>query len=180
MLEKLQEWDFPPTEWEVSVCNDLLNLVAVYVQRAPKDQLEQMGRRSNECHSNVRWYVKNDPEHLSKAVSGWILENSCFTLHSVIEQDGRLICIAPNFFSDDRFLFVPDDKIEWIEDGDVFRAIRNGQSVGPGVRIHPQFTMAQSQMVRSRLLAGASPTEAMKFTKEEFEVLKSKYELRGR
>jgi hypothetical protein len=73
------------------------------------------------------------------------------------------------------FPFIPDSKISWIEDGDVYSAIRDGRKIELGVRVFPEFTMAQCAILRERLLSGIDPRKVVNFSKEEMEELKRCY-----
>jgi hypothetical protein len=122
-----------------------------------------------------RWYVQNDPTSKARVVTGWWVQWPVFVLHSVIETDGQFTCITPSPYNEVRVPFIPDPKISWIENGEVYSAVRLGQIVGPGVRVFPAFTMAQNVIVRERLLSGVDPLQAGNFTDEEMAELKRQY-----
>jgi hypothetical protein len=130
---------------------------------------------ANECHANVRWYVKHDPSKKARAVTGWWVQWPDFVLHSVIEMDGQLICITPTQFDEAELPFIPDPKISWIENGEVYSAVRDGRVIGPGIRAFPAFTRARNAIVRERLLAGVDPFRAIEFTDEMMETLKREH-----
>jgi hypothetical protein len=90
----------------------------------------------------------------------------------VIEADGKLVCITPSHFNEAEFPFIPDPKISWIENGDVYSAVRDGRIVGPGIRAFPSYTMARNAIVREQLLAGVDPLKAIEITSEMMEILK--------
>src|SRR5216683_1538176 len=175
LLEKGEEWYFPPSPWEAVVCTELKEEDVVVVPRTPADQLAWMRMPANKCHANARWYVQNDPARIARVVTGWWVQWPVFVLHSVIETDGQLICITPSPYNEVEVPFIPDPKISWVEDGKVYSAVRLGQIVGPGVRVFPAFTMAQNVIVRERLLLGVDPLEAGNFTDEEMAELKRQY-----
>jgi hypothetical protein len=175
MLEKGKEWEFLPSAWEASVCAELREEDVVIVPRALPEQLAWARMPSNQCHANVRWYVANDPSQRTRAVTGWWVQWPNFVLHSVIETGGRLICITPSPLDEAEIPFIRDSKINWIEDGEAYAAMRNGQKIGPGVRVFPAFTMAQTAIVRQRLLAGVDPRKAGDFSDEDMEKLKRRY-----
>jgi hypothetical protein len=127
---------------------------------------------TNACHANVRWYVEHDPSHRARAVTGWWVQWPDFVLHSVIEDDGELICITPAEYNETELHFIPDSQISWIEDGKVSSAVRHGRKIGPGIRAFPAFTMARNAIVRERLLAGVDPFKAIEFTDEMMDALK--------
>jgi hypothetical protein len=175
MLNKSKEWDFSPSAWEAAVCAELREEDVVVIRRAPAGQLAWSRMPANECHANARWYVKNDPSGKARAVVGWWVQWPNFVLHSVVEVEGALICMTPSQFNEAEIPFIPDPKIGWIENGEVYSAIRNGQIVGPGVRKFPEFAMAQNEIVRERLIAGVDPSKAGDFTDEEMEELKRQH-----
>jgi len=175
LLKKGEEWDFPPSPWEAAVCAELKEENVVIVPRAPADQLASMRMPANKCHANVRWYVQNDPAGKARSVTGWWVQWPVFVLHSVIEADGQLVCITPSAYNEVEVPFLPDPKISWVEDGEVYSAVRQGHIIGPGVRALPAFTMAQNAIVRERLLAGCDPLKAGDFSDEEMMELKRQY-----
>jgi hypothetical protein len=130
---------------------------------------------ANRCHANARWYSRNDPSGKARVVTGWWVQWPAFVLHSVVETDGQLMCVTPSLYNEVEFPFIPDPKITWMEDGEVYSAVRLGQIVGPGVRVHPAFTMAQNEIVRERLLSGMDPLKVGDFTEEEMEELKQQH-----
>src|ERR1700682_1693078 len=133
-LKKSEEWNFPASPWEAAVCAELQEEAVVLVRRAPAEQLAWSRMLASQCHGNARWYTKNDPSGKARMVTGWWVQWPNFVLHSVVEIEGRLICITPSSFHDDGEIpFIPDAKISWIEDGDVYSAVRSGQIGGSGV-----------------------------------------------
>lgn len=174
-LKKSAEWDFSASAWEAEVCAELREDAVILVPRASAEQLAWSRMLASQCHANARWYAENDPSGKAKMVTGWWVQWPNFVLHSVIEVDQQLICITPSSFHEGEIPFIPDPKINWIENGDVYSAVRNGQIVGPGVRVFPAFTMAQNAIVRERMLAGRDPLKATYFTDAEMAELKQKY-----
>lgn len=175
LLKNGEEWNFSPSPWEAAVCAELKEEDVVVVPRTPADQLAWMRMPANKCHANARWYVQNDPTGKARVVTGWWVQWPVFVLHSVIESDGQLICITPSPYNEVEVPFIPDPKISWVEDGEVYSAFRQGQAIGPGVRVFPAFTMAQNAIVRERLLAGCDPLKAGDFTDDEVEELKRRH-----
>jgi hypothetical protein len=174
-LEDVAAWEFPSSPWESAVCAELRDKTVLVVPRAPINQLNSMPLRPKECHANVRWYVKNDPYKETRAVTGWWLQWPDFVLHSVIEINGQLICITPSYFHETELHFIPDPKINWIETGEVYSAVRDGQVIRIGVRTFPSFTMARCAILRERLLAGIDPSSAIQFSEELMEKLKREH-----
>jgi hypothetical protein len=172
ILELGGEWDFPASSWEEALCAELKASDAVIVTRVPSELLAWMRMRANRCHDNVRWYAENDPSGKSRAVVGWWVQWPIFILHSVVETEGQMFCVTPSSLRDAEFSFIPDPKINIQKVGDIYSVVRDGHEIGPGVRLHPDFTMAQNRIIRERLLAGADPDKARNFTEKEFDALK--------
>lgn len=176
LLEQNDVWDFPPTDWEAELVNELLDMPVLMVPKAPANQLKEMRLPFNECHENTRWYAKSAPSGAVKSVAGWwVMENATFVLHSVLEQEGHYLCITPTQFSETKIPFIPDEKIMWEPAGDRYEAYRNGQKIGPGVRRFPREAMIQNAAFRARLKSGMNPHRAMNFTPEEWGEAKKKY-----
>jgi hypothetical protein len=175
MLEQGGKWDFPPSPWEATLCAELRNQTVILVPRIPAEQLRSMRMPANECHSNVRWYVNHDPSKMVRGVTGWWVQWPDFVLHSVVEIDGQMRCITPTHFGEAEIPFIPDPKISWIEDGEVYSEVRDGHVIGPGVRAFPSYTMARSAIVREKLLAGVDPFTAIELTDELMETLKREH-----
>jgi hypothetical protein len=175
MLQQGENWNFPQSHWEASVCNELRSQDTLLVPRVPEDQLLEMRMPPNECHANARWYAENEPSGKTKAVTGWWVQWPNFVLHSVVEQDGHLFCITPSATRERQIKFIPDPKIIWVLEGSSFTAYRDGHPIGPGVRKYPALTFAQYEIVRKRLLAGVPPLVAGNFSDEEMLELIRKY-----
>jgi hypothetical protein len=175
MLEQSSKWDFAASPWESAVCAELQEEAVALVRRASAQELAWARMPANQCHANSRWYAENDPTGNARAVTGWWVQWPNFVLHSVIETNGQLICVTPSLFREFEIPFIRDPKIKWIEDGDAYSAIRNGKIVGPGVRMFPEFTMAQNAIVRERLFAGIDPLRAGNFTEEEMGELRGQH-----
>jgi hypothetical protein len=175
LLKKNEEWNFPPSQWEASVCSELREEDVVLVRRVPIEELARIGMPAYECHANARWFEKNYRFGTARAVVGWWVQWPNFVLHSVVELEGMLICVTPSLTNEAEIPFIPDPKISWIEDGKVYSAIRSGQIMGWAIRKYPAFTMALSAIVRERLLAGCDPYKAGDFADRELEELRRRY-----
>lgn len=175
MLAEGEKWDFEPSQWEEAVCVELRGEIPKLVLRIPADRLAWMRMPAGKCHENARWYAKNDQSNKARAVAGWWVQWPDFVLHSVVEVDGRLLCVTPTPDHEIEFLFISDPKITWIKDGKVYSPIRDGRVIGPGLRAFPRFTMARNAIVRERLLAGVDPFSAIEFSDEEMEELKREH-----
>jgi hypothetical protein len=130
---------------------------------------------TNQCHANVRWYVENDPEKRSRAITGWWVQWPDFVLHSVIERVGKMSCVMPSPFVEREIPFIPDPKISWVKDGEAYSALRNGGKIGSGVRTFPAFTIARNAIIRERLIAGVDPLKAGDFSDDEMTDLRRRY-----
>jgi hypothetical protein len=171
ILRKSEEWNFPPTEWEATLCRELEAKPVQIVARAPTDQLAWMKMKANECHTNAGWYAEHDPEKKSRHVAGWWVQGPNFASHSLIERDGQLTCITPTYSGETEIPFIPDTEITWQTENGVRCAYRNGQQIGPGVRRFPAFTMALTEIIRRRIRSGGDPVRATNFSDEELEEL---------
>jgi hypothetical protein len=175
MLRKSSEWDFPPSVWEANLCAELEALPISMVPRAPADQLAWGRMKANECHANTRWYADNDPDGASKVVTGWWVQDPCYVLHSVIEQNGQVICITPSLFGETEIPFIADPNISLRLEDKVFRATRNDREIGPGVRKFPSLVVAINSIICDRLLAGQNLFKAGEFSDEELEALRQRH-----
>ncbi len=171
LLWQAESWCFPPSDWEVSVVNEILEIPVVYVPRLPRDEIDWMGMPPQHCHQNALWYEQNDPTNRTKSVTGWWLQGMEFILHSVIGCDGQYRCITPTARNDEEIQFFPDPKVEWVPKNGHLVAKRNGREIGVGVRRFPKFTIAQNTLMRSRLLSGMNPKSASEFTLDEMKIL---------
>jgi len=175
LLEKGSEWDFPPSDWEVALCSELESQIVLIVPRATAEQLSWARMKANECHGNARWYADNDPEKKARMITGWWVQEPNYVLHSIVERDGQLTCITPSPFETTELPFIPDPKISWRVEGEVYHAVRDGRDIGPGIRKFPAFTVAVNAIIRERLSSGANPFHAVEFSDEEMEKLKHEY-----
>jgi hypothetical protein len=167
LLWQAEGWCFPATVWESELVEEILNLPSFKIPRLSNKELRSMGMPPGECHSNTRWYERNDPTKETKSVTGWWLQGVEFILHSVLGRNGQFMCITPTARNETEIQFFPDTKIEWIEADNHIAAFRNGREIGLGVRPFPAFTIAQNEAIRARLLSGMSPHQASEFSAEE-------------
>src|ERR1700682_734226 len=119
LLKNSKEWDFATSLWEAALCAELREGAVVVVPRAPPEQLAWSRMPAQECHAIARWYAKNDPSGKARMITGWWVQWPNFVLHSVVEVEGRLICITPSAFGETEIPFISDPKITWTEDGEV-------------------------------------------------------------
>lgn len=170
LLSAIRGWEFAPSQWEADLVTELVQLPYFDVPHLPKEELERMGMRPNECYENVRRCVRDTPGAL--AIDGWIIDRPDFLTHSVVFHCEQFICVTPSLLDQQKIPFIPDPKISWIEKGGKACPVRNGQIVsGPGVREFPEFTVARYSVVRGRLESGIPPEEAVEFSPEEFSSL---------
>lgn len=162
-LDEFKKWAFPITDWEVKTVEQIRNLPVVRARRYPDDALEWMRMPARECHANARFMQDNDPEGRLKQVTGWWLQEGNYVLHSVVDQYGTYMCVTPApLHREYEFDFIPDPKIEWRDEGDHRVAYRDGVKIGPGVRSDPAETLEVLDKIRTRLLSGMNPYEAVR------------------
>lgn len=162
-IAELDNWSFSPTEWESRTVAEIQALPVIKVMRYPDDALEYMRMPPRECHKNARFMQDNDPNGRLKQVTGWWMQDGNYVLHSVVDQYGDYVCVTPApLHPENPFDFIPDEKIEWRDEGDFRVAYRDGVKIGPGVRSNPTKAIADLEEIRSRLLSGMNPYEAVK------------------
>lgn len=162
-LAELDSWMFPPSEWETRTVEEIQSLPVVKVERYPDHVLEYMRMPERQCHANARFMQDHDPEQRLRQVTGWWLQEGSYVLHSVVDQQGKLVCVTPApLHRDPTFEFIPDAKIEWREQGDYRVPYRDNIEIGRGVRVDPLKTMTEIDMIRQRLLSGMNPYEAVR------------------
>lgn len=161
-LAELDNWSFPPTDWEARTVVEIQKLPVVMVRRYPDDALKYMRMPPRECHKNARFMQDNDPDGRLRQVSGWWFQNGNYVLHSVVDQYGDLVCVTPApLHRENPFPFIPDAKIEWRDEGDYRVPYRDGVEIGPGVRADPEMTLTELAKVRARLESGMNPYKAI-------------------
>ncbi|QLQ17654.1 MAG: hypothetical protein HZT43_01370 [Exiguobacterium profundum] len=162
-LAELDDWSFPASEWESQTVAEIKRLPVVRVHRASDEELNYMRMKPQQCHTNVRFMVKNDPEQRSEQITGWWPQDGNYVLHSILNQWGQFVCVTPSPMNKENpFSFIPDPKIEWREEGDYLTAYRDGVAVGKGVRDNPAEALKALAVVRERLLSGMNPYEAIR------------------
>ncbi|AUX78890.1 hypothetical protein [Sinorhizobium fredii] len=162
-LAELDKWYFPTTEWEARTVAEISQLPVVKVTRYPDDTLAYMRMPPRACHANARFMQDNDPDKRLRQVTGWWPQDGHYVLHSVVDQHGEYVCVTPApMYVGRTFDFIPDEKIEWRDEGDYRTGYRNGIEIGPGVRADPAKTLAELESMRQRLLSGMNPYQAVK------------------
>lgn len=171
LLEDVERFLHPATDDEAMIVSEIKKLPVHQVFRCDDDVIQRMRMKPKECHQNCVSYADLDPEKKSKVVTGWMVHPRIYMLHSVIERDGKLVCITPVLFGDvNPFQFIPDSELKiTVTDDNRRRFTRSGIEVTYGVRQDPDFVIKINTFVKERLLAGASPrdviAEADKFAK---------------
>lgn len=162
-LQELEKWSFPISDWEIETVREITQLPSVRVTRYPTHVLAYMRMPPRQCHANARFMQDNDPDKRLKQVTGWWIQEGQYVLHSVVDQHGDYVCVTPApMESDQPFDFIPDDKIEWRDEGEYRTAYRDGVEIGPGVRTNPVKLMEEMKIIKGRLLSGMNPYEAMR------------------
>lgn len=157
----LHDWSFPHSKWEHDLVEEIKSLPIVEVMRVPLEELRFARMKERQCHVNALWYVDNDPSKRTKMVTGWWPRMGKFLHHSVVEQNGKFLCLTPTpLDSGVSFPFIPDDKILWKDEGATRFAYRNGRQIGPGIREDAECTLAEIKYVQVRLEEGMSAIHA--------------------
>lgn len=152
----------PPSEWEAKVLADVIALPRVTVLRPPRAQLLALGMLPYHCHANCALQAANDPEQLSRHVSGWLIDGPDLILHSVIEMRGRWFCMTPQYVpAPPQFQFTPDPLIEWRDASDGARlAFRGGSQLPEVLRKYPEHHIRMRDELRRLIAAGMSVADA--------------------
>lgn len=160
LLDALDSWSFPATQWEADTVTALEGLPIVIVERVAPSDLAYMRMPKAKCHANCQWYEANDPSGNFKAVTGWLVDpDGNYVLHSVVSDGTQYSCITPPI-ADNRayFDFIPDSNITWIENKNgMLRATIYGHMIGPGVRKNPAKTISEADIMNKKLLSGTHP-----------------------
>lgn len=161
-LAELEDWAFPPTDWERHTVIELQSLPIVKVQRYPKELISQMRMKARQCHVNALFMEDNGTKEGMKRITGWWIQgNGLYILHSVVLHKGNYVCVTPApYESESLFSFVPDSKIDWHKEGAGFAPYRDGMKIIKGVRANPSKTIADHEIIKQRLLSGMNPHQA--------------------
>jgi hypothetical protein len=169
LLDEVERWSFPITNWELATVKAIARLPSITVQRVDAVRLEWMRMKPRQCHGNARFMQENDPEGRTRQIVGWWTQNGNHVLHSIVRHRGQYLCFTPvdeALVPERTFRFRPDPKIEIRVEGDRRTFYRDGVQIGPGVRQDPAKTLAYGEMVRQRLLSGMDPYEAVRLPQE--------------
>lgn len=175
LLRQADGWTFLPSDWEAEIIGELQAMQGCTIPRLPDAEMIERELRPNECHANARWREENDARGGTKAVAGWWLQGMEFVLHSVVSHDGALCCVTPSPPGEREIIFYNDPFIERTEHDGSLAAVRNGRTIGPGVRRFPAFTIARHELVRMRLKIGMAPDQAKMFSQKEIERLLARH-----
>lgn len=157
----LEDWSRPASDWEQNLVKEINKLPRVQVVREPDDRLLWMKMVPNKCHANAGWYAENDPTGNSRMVSGWWQQDDKYLHHSVVATGDHYVCITPMMVpAPQNFQFIPDNKIEWRNEGEARLAWRSGQQIGPGLRANIELAIKQNAYVKARLDSGMDVIEA--------------------
>lgn len=165
-LRVLDQWAVAPSTGEKAALAAIQSLPVVRVERVPPAQIAYMRTRERLCHDNCVWYEKNDPSGNSKAVTGWLVDQTTgnYVLHAVIRSSsGEYRCITPTpHVSLQQFDFIPDPAIVTTRDEDgYYRHVREGYVLGVGIRPDPAKTIARIRTARARIMAGDDLLDVM-------------------
>lgn len=159
-LVDIARWLEPPTAAEADLFAVVSALPLLRIPRGSPEMLAYCRMEAQQCHLNASAYARLDPTKRSKMVSGWWKRGDDFVFHSVIHNGDTYACVTP--FDENELHFAPDEAITWDELGDGRRiARRDGAELPYGLRADPAKTMAQAELVRTRLLSGMNPWRAL-------------------
>ena len=107
---------------------------------------------------------ENDPSKKIRRVTGYILNDEVYVLHSIIENNGEYICVTPSPIGNgaEGFDFIIDDKITFIEKDGMGIPFRDGHQITNGFRKNPDEAMRKVKIILTRLDNGASLIEAQR------------------
>ncbi|TAY14001.1 hypothetical protein [Rhizobium leguminosarum] len=156
---------FPPTDWEQKVLGEVLKLPRVAVVRPPEEELLAADMVRNDCHLNCHTQEANDPERLSRHVTGWLIDGSDLILHSVVDYGGQWLCLTPQLApAPSKFQFIPDPSIEWrgTSDGTAKEAFRSGNPLPTALRKYPEAHIRMRDEFSRLMASGMSAFDARK------------------
>jgi hypothetical protein len=162
-IEGAERWMFDKSAWEDNAVVEILSLPVEVAHRPDPAMLRKLGLPERDCHSNAERYAAARADPLVMPVLGWWRQPNVLLLHSVIEMDGRLVCVTPSDVDPSpTFAFVRDPKLTWGEGRSGRFCRRDGQRIGAGLRIDPDQVMADTALILARLRSGMNPYEAVK------------------
>lgn len=164
MYQEIKNWDRPATKWESDLIAEINQLPRVKVERPTQEQLTYMRMKPRECHINAGEYARLDTTNESRMVTGWWKQEDRFIHHSIVGRaDGVFFCVTPLLVPfEEKMEFIPDDKIEWRDEGETRVAYRNNHEIGPGLRSDVQKARKLNSIIKIALDEGKSTTEAIR------------------
>ena len=163
LLEEIERWSFPLSDWEKAMIALISQLPVVMVMRASDEELKQMRMQPQECHTNAQFMEENSPDRRVRQILGWWIIQDRYVLHSVIQQDDTMICVTPSPYSTETpFQFIPDDEIKARREGNQCVFYRNEQLIGVGLRSDPETLLREGAILRKQLESGINPYEIMR------------------
>jgi hypothetical protein len=162
-IEGAERWMFDKSRWEEDAVAEILSFPVEVAHRQDPALLRKLGLPERDCHTNAERYAGARANPLVRPVLGWWRQPNVLLLHSVIEMDGRLVCVTPSDVDPSpTFAFVRDSKLAWDEGRSDRFCRRDGRRIGPGLRIDPDQVMADTALILARLRSGMNPYEAVK------------------
>lgn len=162
-IRNAEEMAFHPTDWEQQVLAEVIKLQRVIVVRPPEAELLDADMVRNDCHVNCHTQEANDPDRLSRHVTGWLIDGSDLILHSVVDYGGQWLCLTPQLApAPSKFQFIPDRFIEWRESGDgtTRDAYRKGKALPTALRKYPEDHIQMRDEFRRLMTSGMSAFDA--------------------
>ncbi len=164
-VESAERWMFPRSRWEDDAVAEILSYPIEVAHRADSALLQRLNLGARDCHTNAERYALARASAGAVPVLGWWRQPNVLLLHSVVEIEGRLMCVTPSDVDPSpTFAFVRDGRLAWDSDAEGRFCRRDGQRIGPGLRIDPDQVIADTALTLSRLRSGMNPYEAVKVT----------------
>ncbi len=164
-VESAERWMFPRSQWEDDAVAEILSHPVEVAHRADSALLRRLKLGARDCHTNAERYALARANAAALPVLGWWRQPNVLLLHSVVEVDGRLVCVTPSDVDPSpTFPFVRDARLVWDSDEEGRFCRRDGRRIGPGLRIDPDQVIADTALILIRLRSGMNPYEAVKVT----------------
>jgi hypothetical protein len=162
-LKSAEELAREPSAWEADTLSTILKLPRVVVTRPPVKDLIAAGMILHDCHSNCASQAANDPTGTSRHVWGWWIYGPTVVLHSVIEMQGRWLCLTPQArLLPSQFQFIPDSAIEWrvSSDEESNEPFRDGVLLPNALRRYPEHHIRMRDELLALMETGMSAHDA--------------------
>ena len=95
----------PSTDWENRTAEELIRLPKYRVHHIPNEECRALGMREGYCHDNAATFSQMSPG-TRRGMVGWSLRVDAIFLHSLVIEDGRLVCPSPRPAPD--MIFIAD------------------------------------------------------------------------